>query len=344
MKILLIVMLLFLSPAASAREISAPPVPEMGQQYMPSDTTRLDEGLWEILTESLGDIRPDLAEAGGICLSIISLVLLLSLTAKIGSGSSRTGELAFCIGVSFLLLENTNSLISLAVDTVGELHEYGKLLVGVMASAHAAQGGVSGSAVLYSGTVLFISFLNTLIRRLLIPMIYILLALAIAGGALGEELLKKLASTVKWACTWSLKTILYIFTGYMSLTGVISGSADAATLKAAKLTISGCVPVVGGILSDASEAVLVGAGLMKHSAGIYGILALISVTVGPFLKIAVHYLLMKMTAAACHILGSKSQASLLDDFSGIMGILLGATGAVCLLLMISMVCFLMGVG
>ena len=108
-----------------------------------------------------------------------------------------------------------------------------------------------------------------------------------------EEILKKLCGFVKWLSVWILKMILYVFTGYIGITGVVSGPTDAAALKAAKLTISGFVPIVGGILSDASEAVLVSAGVVKNAAGIYGILAIGAVCLGPFLKIGLHYLMLK---------------------------------------------------
>ena len=39
------------------------------------------------------------------------------------------------------------------------------------------------------------------------------------------------------------------FVGYLTLSGVIAGSADAMTIKATKFAISGTIPVVGGILS-----------------------------------------------------------------------------------------------
>ena len=207
----------------------------------------------------------------------------------------------------------------------------------------AAQGGITGSAVLYSGTVLFDSILGHLIARMITPMIYLFLALAAGNGAVGEDVLKKFRDSIKWLMTWCLKIVLYVFTGYMGITGVVSGTTDAAALKAAKLTISGVVPVVGGILSDASEAVLVSAGIVKNSAGIYGLLAIISVCIGPFLRIGSHYLMLKITGAVCGIYGSKSIADFIGDFSTAMGLLLGMTGSVCLLLLISTVCFLRGV-
>jgi len=143
--------------------------------------------------------------------------------------------------------------------------------------------------------------------------------------------------------TWGLKTVLYIFTGYISITGVVGGTTDAAMLKATKLTISGMVPVVGNILSDASEAVLVSAGMMKNAAGIYGILAVISICINPFIRIGSQYLMLKLTAGISEMFGTKQMAGIIKDFCTAMGLVLAMTGAVCMIFLISTICFLRGV-
>jgi stage III sporulation protein AE len=139
-----------------------------------------------------------------------------------------------------------------------------------------------------------------------------------------------------------LKTLMIVYTTYMSLTGVIAGTTDAAALKAAKVTISTAVPVVGGILSDASEAVLVGMGLMKNAAGIYGILAALAVFAGPFLKVGIQYLGLKLSASLCGLFAAKPISNLIGDASSAMGLLLGMLAAACTMVLISTVCFLKG--
>ena len=110
------------------------------------------------------------------------------------------------------------------------------------------------------------------------------------------------------------------------------------------MTISGAVPVVGGILSDASEAILVSVGVMKNAAGIYGIFAVLAIFAGPFLRIGVHYLMLKLTAAVSGVYAPKRLTELIGQMSSAMGMLLGMTGAVCVMLMISTVCYMRGVG
>lgn len=324
--------------------LQAPLVPESGLAFMPEDTSTFADALWQLMQKVLGAVNPELVEASRVCLGIFAVVLLISVIKLFPGSSEKTADFAGAVGIATLLLKSSDSLIRLGTATVTEVSEYGKLLLPVLTSAMAAQGKITTSTALYAGTMFFDSVLSAFLVNLLIPGIYMYLALAAAQAAIGEELLKKFASFVKWLSVWALKLVLYIFTGYISITGVVSGTTDAAALKAAKLTISGAVPVVGGILSDASEAVLVGAGIVKNAAGIYGILAILALFAGPFLEIGCHYILLKLTSSFCAVFGTKRCTDLISDFSGAMGLLLAGTGSVCLLQMISTVCFLQGVG
>lgn len=344
MLLLALLLVLSFAPRAYAMEITAPEVPESGRQLMPENTTSFGQGVLEILRSATAALRPDIVEATRICVSTVASVLLLSLLQNMPGNAKTAGSLAGAVAISCLLLAGTNSMLHLGTQTVTELSEYGKLLLPVMTAAMAAQGGVTTSAALYAGTAAFNAFLTSLISQILIPMVRIYLALAAASGAVGDKHLKQLQGLIKWAGTWCLKIILYVFTGFLSITGVVSGTTDAAALKATKLTISGMVPVVGGILSDASEAVLVSAGVVKNAAGIYGILAILAVCLGPFLRIGVHYLLLKLTAAVCSVFSTNRLTDLIQDFSSAMGMLLAMTGSECLLLLVSTVCFLRGVG
>lgn len=329
---------------AAAEDITAPTVPEAGAQWMPENTDSFGDGLWELAKNVLSALHPDLQEAARVSLSALAATLLVSLVKTAGDPASHMSDLAGCVTLAGVLLAGTNSLIRLGTETVQSLSEYGKLLLPVMTAAMAAQGGITTSAALYTGTAVFDALLGSLISRVLRPLVYLYLALSVANAAQGEPMLKGMADAVKSFAGWCLKTLLTVFTTYMSVTGVVSGTTDAATLKAAKVTISTAVPVVGGILSDASEAVLVSGAVMKNAAGIYGILAVLAIFLSPFLRIAVHYWMLKLTAALCGMFGSRNMAALVGDFSTAMGLLLAMTGAVCLLLLISTVCFLKGVG
>ena len=345
MKLLSIICVLFLLAfPVSGAELTAPEVPDSGRMYMPSSTEDFGSGLLEIIKKGMSFLRPDLKAAAKICVGILACVMLTTILKSFPGNSAKTLDFAGTGAISLLLMESTGTMINLGARTVEEIGAYGNLLLPVMTGALASQGGITSAVAIYSGTVIFSTILTNLIIKLLIPGTYLYVAISIGASASDEDLLKKIRESVKQLMTWCLKTILYVFTGYIGITGVISGTTDAATLKVAKMTISGAVPVVGGILSDASEAVLVSAGLVKNAAGIYGMLAVAAVWIRPFVKIGAHYLLLKGTAGFCGIFGSKKTTDLISDFSSAMGLLLGMTGSVCLMLVISTACYMKGVG
>lgn len=342
--LMMLALIAMLSVPVSAMDFTAPSAPSDAQELMPAETESFGQGLWEILKSAVVNLTPELATAAGTCLALIAVVMLASILNGMPGSSKSVISFVSTLALGTILLGQANSMINLCANTIRELSDYGKLLLPVMTAALAAQGGATGAAALYAGTAVFDTLLASLISNLLVPMSYLFLALAVANSATGEELLKKIRDFIKWLMTWGLKIILYVFTGYMSITGVITGTADAAAVKAAKLTISGVVPVVGSILSDASEAVVLGAGVMKNAVGIYGLLAICAMCITPFLQIGVQFLLLKLTAAVCGVFGVKQASGLIDDFSSGMGLLLGMTGTVTFLLLISTICFMKGMG
>lgn len=344
-KIVLLILLffVFIRPV-SALDVTIPEAPDSAEEYMPEDTESFGEGVWYILKLAIGKIHPEIGEASGICLSIVAIVLVCGLLHGFSDSTKRTTELIAAVMIGALLFRPSESLLQLGVDTVREMTDYGKLLLPVMTGTMAAQGGATSSTALYSGTVLFSGLLSAAISKLLVPLTYIYICFIIAGSAVGHEQLKEIQKFIKWLMTWILKIILYVFTGYMGITGIITGSVDSAAVKATKLTISGAVPVIGNIIADASETILVSAGLVKNAAGVYGMLAMIAILIGPFLQIGIQYLLLKFTGSICAVFGVKSTTNLVKDFSGAMGMILAMIGTTGLLLMVSIVCFMKGIG
>ncbi len=340
----IVVIILFLIMSVPVRAVSIEPVQPSGdaEDLMPETTGNFTEDILYLLRMATSAVQPEVTEGVKVCLSVICAVLVMSVLQSFHGVSKQVTEMVGVVIISAVLVYATDSMISLGAETVQEISRYGKLLLPVLTGALAAQGGVTSSAALYAGTAMFDAVLCAVISNILIPMVYIFLVFGILSAALGEDILGKLKDFVKWLLTWCLKVILYVFTGYISITGVISGVTDQATVKATKITIAGVVPVVGGILSDASEAVVVGVSVAKSAAGIYGIVAMLAILIVPFLTIAVQSLMLKLTSFFSGIIGNSKICLLIETFSVAMGFLLAMTGTSCLMQMISVVCFMKG--
>ena len=324
-------------------EFVAPVAPDGAELYLPENVESFGDGLWYVISQGIRYAAPDLSRVAAVCCTVIAVLILLSIFSNLSESTVNTVSLAGVATVCCLLLNSSNVLIEQGVETITQISDYGKMLIPILCTALAAQGGGTSAAALYAGTIVFNNILTTLLKNVLIPVIYIYIVICIANRALENEILDSIAKLIKDGISWILKTTLYLFTGYMTITGVVSGSVDAAAIKAAKITISSSVPVVGGILSDASEALLAGIGIAKSTAGVTGLLIILAIWIGPFLKIGIQYLLLKLTGSVCVVFSCKSVAKLVNDFSSAMGFLLAAIGSIGFIHLVSTVCFIKGV-
>lgn len=340
--LVLLVITVFFTAPVNALEFSPPTTPPIAEKFMPEESISFEKDLWYIVKEVLREVAPGISEAMSICASVIAVQLFISMVQSFNGIAKKTIHLTGIVALSILLLKPSRALISLGVETIQLISEYNKLLLPVMTAALASQGGATMSAALYAGTVMFDTLLSIMISKVILPLLYAYIALGIAFAAIDEQVLGNLLGFIKWLVTWLLKIVIYVFTGYMGITGVISGTVDAAALKATKLAISGTVPVIGNIISDASETILIGTGIVKNATGVYGILVILTLWLAPFLKIGIQYLLLKITAGIVSFYSDKQAVSVVNHICTAMGFILAMTCTVCLLLLISVVCFMKG--
>ena len=297
----------------------------------------LDEGLQTILNTGSGQISGVVRKAVRSGVLLLTVVLLCGLAEGLygGMGVSQTTDVVAIVGalaITAVAVADANSLIGMGREALEQMETFSKILLPTITAAAAAAGSPSGAVARQLATMLFSDILITLINRLLLPLVYTYIAACVAYAAVGNEGLKRIAGTLKWVVTSILTVVLLVFVGYLTVSGVIAGSTDAVTVKAAKFTMSSLVPVVGGILSDAAETVLAGAGILKNAVG-----AVLCMCVAPVLQLGIHYLTYKGTSARSATVSSGRVAGLIDQIGGAFGLVLGMTGASALLLLISMV-------
>lgn len=342
--ILTIAILLLIPCQKVGGEAFTPPsVPEEIEGRMPESQDDFGQGIRSMLHKILPEAMTEFQKALKTGLSVFCCSLLTAI--MLGAGcSAAVAEAVGAVCISAMMLQSSGALVGLAVQTVSEVSEYSKLLFPVMAAAASARGAVTSASAISIGTSALTAFLNSFLRRMMVPAIYLFLTASVANCALGTNSLKQIRDTIRKFSAWFLKAVLTGFLTYMSITGAVAGSTDKTALKAAKAAISTVVPVIGKTLADASEALLLSADIARNSIGIYGIFAFFGICILPFARIGAHYLVLKGIAALCSIVGSKRQTALVNDFAEAMGLLLGMTGVMCALSVIGVACFLKGVG
>ena len=302
------------------------------------DSASFSEGLsllWERACGYLTDALRESISGGVLLLAAAVLCALTEECMDAAGGKVHFVPMAGALAVTLAAAGSVRTMMGLGQETVEELNTFSKALLPTLSAAVAAGGGYITAGARQVATVFFTDLLISLIRQVLLPLLYACIAAAAADAMVPGHSLKKIGAGISKAVTWALTASMVVFTGFLTLTGAATGAADAMTVQMTRSAIATAVPVVGSIISEATGTVLAGAGVLKGAIGIFGMLAVLSICLTPFLSMAVQYLLYKLTAFLAGTVTEGPLAGLINALGTAFGLMLGMTGSCALLLLIS---------
>ncbi len=298
------------------------------------DTGRI---LGNILDSALGALGGIFKEAAGGAVAVLAAASLCSIGTSLAPPGTRVGDAISLAGVAVIsaaAVSGTGSLISMASETMTETNAFSKALLPVLTSASAITGSAASAAAKYAASALFLDLLVTIGEKVILPLIYMYLAAAIASAAFGGSLssvVRLIAGVVKFLLT----AIAIIFTLFLTISGLVASTADAAAVKITKTAISTLLPVVGGMVSDAAEAVASSVAVIKSAAGVFGVLAVCAMCAIPFLKLAVNCIIFRLASALAEPVSDGRLTGLIGSVSSACGMALGLAGTSAIMLLIS---------
>lgn len=306
-------------------------LPQSSKQYLEgiSPETATDfAGSLQLLTNNL--MRDGQGALQGAVRSLMRVAVIVVLVAcargfSAASGGAADGviDLAGALGCAAVLLSDFSGVLALCRDALQQISVFSATLQPVLAGALSIGGNATTATVLQLATMVAFDLVIRLVTVLLVPAACAYLAITAVDAATGNGMLHGLADGVKSFTSGTLKLILTLFIAYITIAGGVSGSVDRMALKTAKFAVSGAVPVVGGILSDATETMLTGAALLKNAVGVFGLLCITAICLIPFLRAGASYLCFRAGTAVLSPLCSKSMSGLLSGVGTGFGLLLG---------------------
>jgi len=324
---------------------AAEALPESAREYM-GDASLEDirgEGLVQrVLERFLSKLERAARSTCGTVLVMMAVVLICSM-AEAADSSGQAASYVLLAGVAAIgaaALSDVDSYMSAALEAMETLSDYSRVLLPVLAATAAASGAVGTAAASSAATAVFMDVLLHISVRLLIPAICAYAALAIANAAVGNGALKTAAKLMKSGCTLLLGGLTTAFALWLSVSGIVSGSADASAARLTKTVLSTALPVVGRILSDASGTLAAAAGSLRSLCGSFGLLAVLCICLSPVVELGLRYLLYKLCAALCACISGGRLAELLDNLGGCFGMLLAMTGSGAVFMYISIFSFM----
>ncbi len=271
-----------------------------------------------------------------VVLAVICAVLT-NITGAFEKGT--TGQLTHMVAYLVLISIAVGSFglaIQLGREVVDHMVAFMQALLPLLLTLLVAVGGIASAAIFHPIIFITIAAFGTIINNVILPLIFFAAVLEIVSGLSEHFQVSKLAGLLKTVAMSVMGLMSTIFLGVMALQGVAGAVADSLTFRTAKFATHTFIPVVGGVFSDALEAVIRSSLLMKNAVGIAGVLIIIMLLVVPLVKIVTIAFIYKLAGAVIQPVGEDKISNCLNTLGGSLLTVFGAVAMVGLLFFFSL--------
>ena len=296
------------------------------------DNSTLAKKLLNILGK---EIRNQLTLIGSIIVIIVIHSILKSVSDGLeNEGISKVSYFVQYILIVTLIMKSFSEIVMNIKDTTQSLVGYSYSLIPLLITLMMFTGNLVSAGAVQPILLLMITFIGTFISNFLLPMVLIGTALGIISKISDKVQIDKLAKTFKSSTVWILGLVLTVFTGVLSLESSLTGKVDGITTKATKAIVTNAIPVVGKILSDASETVLGSGIVLRNAVGLVGVIVIIGICAMPIIKLGVLTALYQILSAICEPIADKKIISIIEQMRDTFKVLLGMVSAISIMLII----------
>jgi stage III sporulation protein AE len=270
---------------------------------------------------------------------LIILGALLALIEHLQNAfeQNTVAKLAHALGMLILL---TVALSSFAIalntgrDAIGNMVGFMQAMIPVIMTLMAAMGNLTTVALMQP--VIFISsnILATLIQNIVFPLIFCAAVLSIVSSLSERFKVSRLADLIRDGSVLLVSLVLTIFIGILGIQGVAGAVTDGVGLRTVKFLTGSFVPVVGGVLTDAVDAIVGCSLFIKNGVGVIGALAILIMCALPVIKILSAAVMYRLAAALLEPIGARQLSETLHLLGNYLFIVFGAVAAVGLMFFI----------
>lgn len=297
-----------------------------------------------ILRQLFKEVVANFDLLGKLVILAVICAVLQNLISSFEKGTA--GQLSYSV-TYLVLITIAISSFSLAVnagrEAVDAMVTFMQALLPVLLTFLVAVGGVASAAIFSPVILTTVGVFGTLIKSVILPLIFLVAILGIVSNLTERFKVTNLADLLKSLAMGLTGVFSTIFLGVLAIQGVAGAVGDSVAFRTAKFSVKTFVPVVGGMLSDALEAVVSSSLLIKNALGIAGIAVIGAMLVVPLLKIITLAFIYKLAGS---LIQPIAEGQMVDCLNGLGNnlFLVFATVATVGLLFFFTVAIVVGVG
>ena len=278
---------------------------------------------------------------------VINIIILAVLSAFISSFApvlnkgmiNDTAHMIIEIMLITLLMASFYSAVITSTDTIqGFIDIYKSLIPAFFSAVTFALGSIT-SAAYYEVVLIAITFVNDILKNVILRMVKVYLLLGFADLLMKKspfsQAMELILTVIKWGC----KLSLVAFSGVAGLKGMINPISDEAKKSVIYKTLK-IIPGIGNGVDTVSSTVAGAGAVIKNAVGVAAIIVIMAVCCMPVMKLVSLTVIFKVTAAAIEPVADKRIVKAVGNVSTAIGLLciITLTAMSLFLLMTAIIC------
>jgi len=270
---------------------------------------------------------------------LIILSVMLALLQNVQSVFERDNVSKLAYGTCYLILVGIiiNSFtiaLNLGRKTIDLMIDFLHSILPILISLLIASGGYTSAAILHPFILMTVSSIGTLIRDIVLPLVFLSAALQIVNNITDTLKVTRMSAFLKEVCVGLLGVFLSIFVGAVIIQGAGAAVADGISIRTVKFATKNFLPIVGGIFVDALDTVVGCSILLKSALGLFGTIIIFIICIFPILKIISLIFIFKVASAIVEPLGENKVVTCLNDMGNSLVLILVCVASVVMMLFI----------
>lgn len=295
-------------------------VPELNFKEMISQLIKgeLDWQVSDIFTGLFKFLFKEVVANASLLGKLVVLAVICAVLQNLMSAfeKSTTGKLAYAVSYMALISLAVGSFtlaVNIGREAIDNMVQFMQALLPLLLTLLAAMGGVASTALFHPIIFGSLTTIGTVIKVIVFPLIFFAAVLNILSNLSEKFQVSRLADLMKTVAMGVMGLCSTIFLGIFAIKGVAGSVTDGVAIRTAKFATDAFIPVVGGMFSDALDAVIGSSLLIKNAVGLAGVIIIFILTILPMLKIFAVAFVYKLAGALIQPVGDKQMASCLTD-------------------------------
>ncbi len=262
-------------------------------------------------------IRAPFEQLKGVFVRLVAVILFTAVFTSFAK-AFRNGQVAesgfyvLYLVLFSMLAAGYLQISSVVTETLSRLFGFMQALIPVFSATLFISAGSVTSYGAAGVMLMLLAVLDKVLISVLLPCIHVYMMVVLSNHIMGEAPLGKLAELIRKIVRMVLKVLLGLAAGVTGLQAMVAPALDQ-TKRNSVIRVSELIPGIGKLFGSVADTLLGAGNVLKGAVGSAGVIVVVLLCMIPLMKVLLHVLCYRVTAAVVEPVADKRVLGCLSD-------------------------------